>query len=290
MTLWQVDIHPAAGRPDIAARGIATEAAELGAGADMRVASCRGFLIQGELGRDAIQHITDSLLVDPIVERGVVARCGDETLNAAPEGCSLAVHVLYKPGVTDPVALTTTQAIAERGASVETRTFRKYWFSPLDDALLRRIANKILANDSIERVVVGPLIMDGFGVAQPYVFRKIEQPIQELDEDALMRLSRDGQLYLTPIEMKTVQQHFRDLGREPTDAELETIAQTWSEHCSHKTLAGRIAYRDEHGERPIREHAQRDDLRGHPGDPSSAGRRRLVRERFQGQRRRRPVR
>ncbi len=31
--------------------------------------------------------------------------------------------------------------------------------------------------------------------------------------------------------------------------ELETIAQTWSEHCSHKTLAGRIAYRDETGER-----------------------------------------
>jgi phosphoribosylformylglycinamidine synthase len=31
--------------------------------------------------------------------------------------------------------------------------------------------------------------------------------------------------------------------------ELETLAQTWSEHCSHKTLAGRIAYRDENGER-----------------------------------------
>ncbi|MEM1304856.1 MAG: AIR synthase related protein, partial [Planctomycetota bacterium] len=39
------------------------------------------------------------------------------------------------------------------------------------------------------------------------------------------------------------------LGRPPTDVELETLAQTWSEHCSHKTLAGRIAYRDENGER-----------------------------------------
>ena len=35
----------------------------------------------------------------------------------------------------------------------------------------------------------------------------------------------------------------------PTDAELESLAQTWSEHCSHKTLAGRIHYRDESGER-----------------------------------------
>jgi phosphoribosylformylglycinamidine synthase subunit PurSL len=48
--------------------------------------------------------------------------------------------------------------------------------------------------------------------------------------------------------MQTIQ-HFRDLGRDPTDVELETLAQTWSEHCSHKTLAGRIAYRDENGER-----------------------------------------
>src|SRR4051794_17173095 len=49
--------------------------------------------------------------------------------------------------------------------------------------------------------------------------------------------------------MQTIRQYFRDLGREPTDVELETIAQTWSEHCSHKTLAGRISYRDENGER-----------------------------------------
>ena len=29
----------------------------------------------------------------------------------------------------------------------------------------------------------------------------------------------------------------------PTDCELETLAQTWSEHCSHKTLRGRISFR-----------------------------------------------
>ncbi len=34
--------------------------------------------------------------------------------------------------------------------------------------------------------------------------------------------------------------------------ELETLAQTWSEHCSHKTLAGPIAYEDEKGPRQFR--------------------------------------
>ncbi|HWB01299.1 MAG TPA: phosphoribosylformylglycinamidine synthase subunit PurL, partial [Pirellulales bacterium] len=61
--------------------------------------------------------------------------------------------------------------------------------------------------------------------------------------------SREGQLYLSLDEMRTIQAHFRTLSREPTDVELETVAQTWSEHCSHKTLAGRVRYRDERGER-----------------------------------------
>ena len=38
--------------------------------------------------------------------------------------------------------------------------------------------------------------------------------------------------------MRTIRDHFDSLGRDPTDIELETIAQTWSEHCSHKTLRG----------------------------------------------------
>ena len=42
--------------------------------------------------------------------------------------------------------------------------------------------------------------------------------------------------------MRTIRDHFRGLGRDPTDCELETIAQTWSEHCSHKTLKGTIDY------------------------------------------------
>ncbi|MEX2286155.1 MAG: phosphoribosylformylglycinamidine synthase subunit PurL, partial [Planctomycetaceae bacterium] len=51
--------------------------------------------------------------------------------------------------------------------------------------------------------------------------------------------------FLNPAEMQTIRRHFVDLGCDPTDVELETIAQTWSEHCSHKTLAGRIHYRDD---------------------------------------------
>src|SRR5262249_55181673 len=74
-------------------------------------------------------------------------------------------------------------------------------------------------------------------------------PLRSLDDDSLVRLSREGQLYLSLVEMQTIQAHFRSLERDPTDVELETVAQTWSEHCSHKTLAGRIAYRGPEGSR-----------------------------------------
>ncbi|MGE0434347.1 MAG: phosphoribosylformylglycinamidine synthase subunit PurL, partial [Planctomycetota bacterium] len=39
-----------------------------------------------------------------------------------------------------------------------------------------------------------------------------------------------------------IQAHFREAGADPTDVELETIAQTWSEHCKHKTLTGIVDY------------------------------------------------
>ncbi len=84
-----------------------------------------------------------------------------------------------------------------------------------------------------------------------------------------------------------------ELGRDPTDAELETLAQTWSEHCSHKTLAGRDRLSGAGWPAAVREHAQGNDLRRHAATPPQLARargRRLVRQRVRGQRRRGPVR
>lgn len=64
----------------------------------------------------------------------------------------------------------------------------------------------------------------------------------ELDQDGLCQLSASMLLSLDAVEMKKVQDHFVKLGRNPTQAELETIAQTWSEHCKHKTFTAEIEY------------------------------------------------
>jgi phosphoribosylformylglycinamidine synthase len=248
--LWEVDIYPAEGEPDLAARRVAHDAADLGIAANLPVAAARGFLIQGRLSRDQAERLARQLLADDVVERTVVAPVGDPRLAAPPNGLGRLVHVFPKPGVMDPVAQSALAAIADLELPAEAvRTLNKYWLGDLPDEKLRTLCGKVLANDAIEQVVVGPLTFDRLDAGAPYEFRLVTVPLAELDEEGLSRLSRHGQLYLSPAEMGTIQDHFRGLARDPTDAELETIAQTWSEHCSHKTLAGRIRYRDERGER-----------------------------------------
>jgi phosphoribosylformylglycinamidine synthase len=160
------------------------------------------------------------------------------------------IHVLPKPGVTDPVAESALKAIADFGFQADAVcTLRKYWIDPLPPVKLEFLVKKLLSNDSIERVILGPLTLTHIDLGAPYQFQPLNLPLRELSDDELLSLSKDRTLSLTLVEMQTIQRHYRTLGREPTDAELETIAQTWSEHCSHKTLAGQVEYQDESGTR-----------------------------------------
>ncbi|MEE3193495.1 MAG: AIR synthase-related protein, partial [Candidatus Poribacteria bacterium] len=67
-------------------------------------------------------------------------------------------------------------------------------------------------------------------------------PIQNANNTELLRISQNGLLSLNLTEMQAIQSHFAGLGRDPTDVEIETLAQTWSEHCVHKTFRGVIEY------------------------------------------------
>ncbi len=291
--LWEVDIHPAVGQPDLVGRRLAADAADLGLpGVAIRAAV--GYLLQGALEREQIQRIAQELLADSVVERWVAAPVGDPKLSLFPgsdgvrpasllrsageggqapgasaEGLPTSplppagegqgegegrqarlIHVLPKPGVMDPVAQSTLAAIRQLDIQVEAvRTLKKYWTSPLTDAQLELLCTKLLANDAIEQVVLGPLQLERLEIGQPYQFRLITVPIRQMDDAQLERLSREGQLFLSLPEMQAIRDYFQQLGRDPTDAELETLAQTWSEHCSHKTLTGRIIYQDPEGQR-----------------------------------------
>jgi phosphoribosylformylglycinamidine synthase len=248
--LWEVDIYPKEGQPNLAARRVAADAADLGLTSDLAVVAAQGYLIQGDMDRAQVLRIAHELLADRVVERTIVAPVGDETLGRPPDGCPRLIHVLPKPGVMDPVAQSAMAAIGDLGIRAEAvRTLKKYWIGRLPEEKLGLLCSKVLANDAVEQVIVGPLGFSRLEVGAPYQFKLVTVPIRQMDDAALERLSRQGQLFLSLAEMQTIQRHFAALGRDPTDAELETLAQTWSEHCSHKTLAGRIRYRDPSGER-----------------------------------------
>lgn len=61
----------------------------------------------------------------------------------------------------------------------------------------------------------------------------------------LKRLSRERVLSLSIEEMRRIKEHYLKLQRNPTAVELETLAQTWSEHCVHKTFTGEIEFNGE---------------------------------------------
>ena len=252
--LWEIDIHPAEGQPDRAAERVTSAARELGLASELQASTARGYLVQGaKLERADIERLASELLADSVVERVDIGRVGvaaDKKTTRRGEIEATCVTVLLKPGVMDPVAQSAMVAAADLGIRPEAlATVRKYWLSGALDTEIKSLGERLLANDAIEQVYYGPLPLDQLELGRPYRFELRVTAIRDLDDEALARLSREGQLYLQLAEMQTIRQHFCDLGREPTDVELETIAQTWSEHCSHKTLAGRIAYRDEHGER-----------------------------------------
>jgi phosphoribosylformylglycinamidine (FGAM) synthase-like enzyme len=83
-------------------------------------------------------------------------------------------------------------------------------------------------------------------VKSPYTLGKTRRlaivwrqlPCAGLNDAALLAMSKARLLSLDLAEMRTVQRYYAELGRDPTDVELETLAQTWSEHCVHKTFQG----------------------------------------------------
>ena len=83
--------------------------------------------------------------------------------------------------------------------------------------------------------------------ANLYVQRKAgyllyEVALAEANEQQLAEASDELALGLSLEELKSIRGYFIREGRNPTDVELQTISQTWSEHCYHKTFKGKIVF------------------------------------------------
>jgi phosphoribosylformylglycinamidine synthase len=235
--LWHLEIEPAPAHADRLGQRLALEAIESGLAGPWSIRASRGFLIEGAITEAELDAAARAVLVDPVVETHAI-----RPSNADWDGPATVVHVVPKPGVTDPEAASALALLRDlRYPVANVRTIHSYRVAGPAGGL-RRLIQRVLANDAVEMAFIGTIPLERLGQGEPYRFERIEVPIRALGECELLELSRRGQLALSLAEMKAIQRHFAELGRDPTDCELETLAQTWSEHCSHKTLRGRIVF------------------------------------------------
>jgi len=232
--LWRIEITKTTTDPeaialesdirDIAARGVT----------GVRIA--RLYYLEGEIGKAEAERIAAEVLCDPVCERYSVRQAG-----AGLAG----TEVLYNPGVMDPSVASIARSLADIGCEgVEVRTGRVYEFESAGGGRHTADTNKTMI---VKGLLVNPVIQHAakpgervFVHTKPYRFRNQVVKLRGLSAPELVNLSKQGLLALSRAEMSGLQRYFEKLGRDPTDVELETFAQTWSEHCQHKTFKGLI--------------------------------------------------
>ena len=236
---WRVEVYRRDGAPDPEGEHARAALVEAGLAGVARVRSARGYLLSPELARADLERIAAELFTDPVLERAELTAALE-----SPAARRAGVHrvlVARRPGVMDPSALTIERTLARARVSARVLTFRVWEVEGrIERAALERAALRALANDVIDEVRVDDerLHFATPGGQAPRALVRV--PLRDVGADGLERLSREGCLSLTLLEMQAIQAHYAALDRDPSVVELETLAQTWSEHCKHKTFAGRI--------------------------------------------------
>lgn len=188
-----------------------------------------------------------------------------------PVDCAWIVQVGFLPGTTDNVGRTAAEAledICRQPFDGAVYTSQLYMFQGnLKRQDVERIVRDVLANPLIHqwRITAAADWRDGVNAFLPAPIAGVNKPAQvstvslDCDEQTLSHLSQERLLSLNVDEMQAIQAYFRmpeqrqqrqqhGLGPDPTDVELEALAQTWSEHCKHKIFNSTVHYRDADGQ------------------------------------------
>jgi phosphoribosylformylglycinamidine (FGAM) synthase-like enzyme/phosphoribosylformylglycinamidine (FGAM) synthase PurS component len=229
-------------KSDPAAEALLADAHALGLKAVRRIDRELLYFLEGRVTSAEREKLRTELLTDPVVQAGVW-RVGP---GKAPAG-AFVIEVALRPGVTDPVAEEIVRCAHMLGvdgvenAATGTRYVVRGALPPRQRATLAR---RLLANDVIQRWTVGAIepVFPHPAESSGQVERL---PIRNLDDRGLAKLNAARLAALDPEEMRAIRDYFQEMGRDPTDVEFEMVAQTWSEHCGHKTFKGNITVQGE---------------------------------------------
>lgn len=230
-------------RPGLANRtALLADVSALGVTGVARVARSELYFLRGSLDERDIRLLCDELLADPIAQVAEWALVGETS--AQTDGSAL-IEVGLLPGVTDSAAdnlLARAPLVGIGGlrAASTARSFAVQGQVAASDLTL--IAERLLCNQVIEYYALGLLLPHVGEAPLTANLEAVTIPILGLSRDDLVELSRQRLLSLDANEMQAIQAYFRAEERQPSDVELESLAQTWSEHCVHKTFRALVDY------------------------------------------------
>jgi phosphoribosylformylglycinamidine synthase subunit PurSL len=189
------------------------------------------------------------LLIHPLTQKATVIK------HIAPEKSTNTIEIGFLPGVTDNVGNTAKEMIADF-------LHKDYYNSPDVYSSKKYILKGSLSAGVIKQIsgsLYNPLIQSAYIQLKTFppipkvrlaTTAQVDEVPLMVSDDELVNIgklgiadadgSRRGPLALDLTSMKSIQRYFKQIGRNPTDVELESIAQTWSEHCKHTIFADPI--------------------------------------------------
>lgn len=172
-------------------------------------------------------YFATTVLTDALVQRYVV--------NEITAPGVKKIEIAQKQGVMNPEIATLFKAATDlklSGLTNADTSWEYYFYGNINDEQLQLICHRLLMNATIEYIVHENNVSDMH--LQPSVIATV--PIRSMTDAELVSFAQLHQLYLNINELTTIKNYFIQNERDPYDIEVETIAQTWSEHCYHKTF------------------------------------------------------
>jgi phosphoribosylformylglycinamidine synthase subunit PurSL len=213
------------------------------------------YTIDSSLKRKELDLVT-SMLTNPVTQHVTVDK------SQTPDNFQWVVEVGFLPGVTDNIGSTVKQGVKDLLGSKVTAKVYSSQVTFISGNLSRNevvLIAESLANPLIQSIHIKShdefQADKGMDVVVPQV-KLAADPIADIvdilgaSDDELVLIgkqgiaskdkTRRGPLALDLTYMQAIQSYFRKQKRNPTDVELESIAQTWSEHCKHTIFADPI--------------------------------------------------
>ena len=215
--LYRIEAGLRENLPDPAAAGLAQEMKTLGLTPPQTIRTARLYWIEGDFDRDAALRVARELFSDAVVENVAVNEPVYDDAGAR------LVEIVRKPGVMDPAVASIRKGLSDRKLSAgHIGTGRKYLFffgeslAATDEEILL-VARKVLANECIEEIHLDkPAPVHAPGGSREFQLAKIS--LAGKNDAQLIEISKQGCLSLTAPEMRAIQKHYEEIGRDPTAA------------------------------------------------------------------------